>query len=763
MPRQNTIQLRKGTLDQWNSKNTEVLASGEPGFETDTLRLKIGNGTTAWSGLNYVGLAGTGTSGYLPKFSGSQTVTNSLIFDNGTNVGIGTASPSGKFHIESAVANNSYVLLSNPGNVIKTHIGVGNSDSVPFLASINNIQLASGIYGWGFFDRETDGNLHIQRKGGGTSWSSVMMMDRSNGNVGIGTTAPSAQLHVNGSGLFSNNIIINGNSPIIELRNTRYTPVGNIALENSDTNFITFRGVGTGLCPTNGAFNSGLKILLRPSTSANQPPVAIGLSNNSLWNVVINTGWNYEWNAGANNLATLSGNGMLSVSSGISTGAVTAGSINVSNGAININDSGVYINSTGTGSSVFSVASSGSTFLDLFVSPPYENALVQENKHINIYGDVEIGTSLTRDSSALFSCSTQFDEIGFRGRRISMDGDECVIDGYCKIQAPLSVDTVDILYGGNLNVNNVNISDGTLTINNGFIQVNDTNGGLYNTVITPTGLKINYTSNTINVDKIDSLVLESYTPTGLLSVDGFAADGISYTRALFGAPSDGDVFLLRGFEDSKNNGIYIVSDFSVPNSTYGRKFSRLAPYVSGSGIPNGTRINIAQNSELYVLNINNLLGSSIIDTDNLVFSLDSGSDVMSITSNKDVNFAASISATEKYFRIKHPDPNSKYSSLQYGSLESPYHGVRLTGKDKLKNGICEILLPDYLKHLIHEEDVSIQLTNYGHHKMLYVDKIDLKNNKFIIKGYRSKSGGPFNFYWSFTGIRKDVSILIPEQ
>jgi hypothetical protein len=108
-------------------------------------------------------------------------------------------------------------------------------------------------------------------------------------------------------------------------------------------------------------------------------------------------------------------------------------------------------------------------------------------------------------------------------------------------------------------------------------------------------------------------------------------------------------------------------------------------------------------------------------------------------------------------------PNSKYSSLQYGSLESPYHGVRLTGKDKLKNGTCEILLPDYLKYLIHEEDVSIQLTNHGHHKMLYVDKIDLKNNKFIIKGYRSKSGGPFSFYWSFTGIRKDVSILIPEQ
>jgi hypothetical protein len=122
-----------------------------------------------------------------------------------------------------------------------------------------------------------------------------------------------------------------------------------------------------------------------------------------------------------------------------------------------------------------------------------------------------------------------------------------------------------------------------------------------------------------------------------------------------------------------------------------------------------------------------------------------------------------ITAEQKFFKIKHPDPESGYSHLQYGSLESPYNGVRLTGKDKLNKGVCEVYLPDYLKHLIYEEDVSIQLTNYGHHKMLYVDKIDLKNNKFIVKGYRSKSGGPFNFYWSFTGIRKDVSILIPEQ
>lgn len=48
-----TIQLRRGTASQWTSLNP-TLAAGEAGFETDTNKLKIGNGSTAWSSLSYV-------------------------------------------------------------------------------------------------------------------------------------------------------------------------------------------------------------------------------------------------------------------------------------------------------------------------------------------------------------------------------------------------------------------------------------------------------------------------------------------------------------------------------------------------------------------------------------------------------------------------------------------------------------------------------------------------------------------------------------
>lgn len=48
------IQLRRGTASQWTSANP-TLASGEFGVETDTAKVKLGNGTTAWTSLGYFG------------------------------------------------------------------------------------------------------------------------------------------------------------------------------------------------------------------------------------------------------------------------------------------------------------------------------------------------------------------------------------------------------------------------------------------------------------------------------------------------------------------------------------------------------------------------------------------------------------------------------------------------------------------------------------------------------------------------------------
>ena len=48
-----TFKVRRGLADTWKQQNP-VLAYGEPGFEKDTYKLKIGDGTTEWNLLPYV-------------------------------------------------------------------------------------------------------------------------------------------------------------------------------------------------------------------------------------------------------------------------------------------------------------------------------------------------------------------------------------------------------------------------------------------------------------------------------------------------------------------------------------------------------------------------------------------------------------------------------------------------------------------------------------------------------------------------------------
>ena len=52
------FQFRRGLAATWTSKNP-ILAYGEPGFEKDTYRLKIGDGETPWNSLPYFGGSGT--------------------------------------------------------------------------------------------------------------------------------------------------------------------------------------------------------------------------------------------------------------------------------------------------------------------------------------------------------------------------------------------------------------------------------------------------------------------------------------------------------------------------------------------------------------------------------------------------------------------------------------------------------------------------------------------------------------------------------
>lgn len=104
MPVVTQIQLRRGTAASWTSTNP-VLAAGEPGIETDTGQMKVGNGSTAWNSLSYVNNypntninPQTGTSytlvlsdaGRMIEISNTSAITLNVPLDSSVNFGTGT-------------------------------------------------------------------------------------------------------------------------------------------------------------------------------------------------------------------------------------------------------------------------------------------------------------------------------------------------------------------------------------------------------------------------------------------------------------------------------------------------------------------------------------------------------------------------------------------------------------------------------------------------------------------------------------------------
>jgi len=121
-----------------------------------------------------------------------------------------------------------------------------------------------------------------------------------------------------------------------------------------------------------------------------------------------------------------------------------------------------------------------------------------------------------------------------------------------------------------------------------------------------------------------------------------------------------------------------------------------------------------------------------------------------------------FAANTKSFRIAHPTKDGY--KLVYGSLESPYHGVRLTGRGIAVRGYGRVDLPEYISKLVHTDDVNIQLTNIKHGRVLYVDDVNINNNYFTVAYDKAMFDGDktFDFYWDFTAERKDIDKLSTE-
>jgi hypothetical protein len=145
-------------------------------------------------------VTGTGTTNYLPKFTGSTTIGNSLVFDDGTNVGINTASPIYILDAYSTGTGTARIRIQGTTNFAVTQ--AQNSSGILYMGIDSS---TAGGFGFGNYSRLILSTNNYPLVFGVNSAESMRIWGAT-GNVNIGTTPASDagfKLDVNGTGRFT--------------------------------------------------------------------------------------------------------------------------------------------------------------------------------------------------------------------------------------------------------------------------------------------------------------------------------------------------------------------------------------------------------------------------------------------------------------------------------------------------------------------------------------------------------------------------------
>ena len=163
-----------------------------------------------------------GTDNYVPKFNGTSALENSIIYDNGTNVGIGTTSLGAKLDVngDGRFQTNLTIGLTTNNNGTRT---VFNGSTAG-----RSFQIANNWNVGGSFEITPSTTT-----AGSTFTTPALVINGTTSNVGIGTTSPTSKLHIVGDVYTSTGYTAAGNSYMNSIGNTITNNNANLSLTTS--------------------------------------------------------------------------------------------------------------------------------------------------------------------------------------------------------------------------------------------------------------------------------------------------------------------------------------------------------------------------------------------------------------------------------------------------------------------------------------------------------------------------------------------------
>jgi hypothetical protein len=296
------ILLRRDTAANWSSNNP-VLSSGEFGYESNTGKYKIGNGSTAWASLAYSIITNLNTATL--NDLGDVTVTGAADGDflrwNGTAwindaVNLGTDT-TGSF-VQSLTAGTGVTLSNNTGESATPTIAIGQAVGTSDSPSFSNVSITSVPTS----DNHAATKAYVDFHAAGIVWHDAARLATaavlpgtptySNGTSGVGATltaTSNARLLVDGTNASTNDrVLVKDQADATQNGVYKVTTQGSVSVPyvltratdfDASTSYEKIGASGDAVYVTSGSYNANQGFITLSTGTGTDGTYVLGTDN----------------------------------------------------------------------------------------------------------------------------------------------------------------------------------------------------------------------------------------------------------------------------------------------------------------------------------------------------------------------------------------------------------------------------------------------------------------------------------------------------